>query len=326
MKSGDTIIRNGCTQVTLDDGTVIKTEDTGTREFTTEIPKTDAFGDCHQVRFSCEVKGKGIRINTYLNCYSAHPGIHLKVGVENLKPEPLQLDSVTVLGVSANRGAVLLGATPSECHLFINMPPVSPGVSKRLYDGFLLSETDAMHPSHDGVIHDTKTGKALVFGFLTTEKWWPRVQVGCQRNGGQRSQSSAKNKRTSVSGVNSWALYHQCAQRCNSGEEILSETVYINFTGGAKAAYEHYTALRAEKSGLADVQSTTARDASFAAWSLSDTSEPLDPDAILTQVDALAEHPLFQSNSPGGINYIQLNTASGLQDPETVNQIQAKGF
>ena len=30
-----------------------------------------------------------------------------------------------------------------------------------------------MHPSHDGVLHDTQTGKALVFGFLTTEKWWP---------------------------------------------------------------------------------------------------------------------------------------------------------
>jgi hypothetical protein len=210
-ENGDTIIRNGCTQVTLDDGTVIKTEDTGTREFITELPQTDASGDYHQVCFSYDATGKGIRINTYLNCYSAHPGIHLKVGVENLKPEPLQLDSVTVLGVSANRGAVLLGATPSECHLFINMPPVSPGVSKRLYDGFLLSETDAMHPSHDGVLHDTQTGKALVFGFLTTEKWWPRIQVGCQRNGGQHSQSNAKNKKTSVSGVNSWALYHQCA-------------------------------------------------------------------------------------------------------------------
>ena len=325
-ESGDTIIQNGCTQVTLDDGTVIKTEDTGTRDFITELPKTDAFGDYHQVRFSHEATGKGIRINTYLNCYSAHPAIHLKVGVENLKPEPLQLDSVTVLGVSANGGAVLLGATPSECHLFINMPPVSPGVSKRLYDGFLLSETDAMHPSHDGVIHDTRTGKALVFGFLTTEKWWPRIQVGCQGNGGQRSQSNAKNKKASVSGVNPWALYHQCVQRCDSGEEILSETVYINFIGGAKAAYEHYTALRAKKNGLADVQSTNARDESFAAWSFSDASGPLDPDAILTQADALAEHPLFQPNSPGGISYIQLDAASGLQNPETVNQIQAKGF
>ncbi|RKU08859.1 hypothetical protein C6503_22380 [Candidatus Poribacteria bacterium] len=323
-ESGDTIIRNGCTQVTFDDGSVIKTEDTGTREFITELPKTDVFGDYHQLRFSHEATGKGIRINTYLNCYSAHPAIHLKVGIENLKPEPLQLDSVTVLGVSANRGAALLGTTPSECHLFINMPPISPGVSKRLYDGFLLSETDAMHPSHDGVLHDTQSGKALVFGFLTTEKWWPRIQVGCQGNGGQRSQSNAK--KASVSGVNPWALYHQCRQHCDAGEEILSETVYINFTGGAKAAYEHYTALRAKKSGLTDVQSTMVREDSFAAWSFSNTSEPLEPDAILTQAEALVEHPLFQPNAPGGICYIQLDTASGLQSPETLNQVHAKGF
>ena len=323
-ESGDTIIRNGCTQITFDDGTVIKTEDAGTREFITKLPKTDVFGDYHQLRFSHEATGKGVRINTYLNCYSAHPAIHLKVGVENLKPEPLQLDSVTVLGVSANRGAVLLGAAPSDCHLFINMPPISPGVSKRLYDGFLLSETDAMHPSHDGVLHDTQSGKALVFGFLTTEKWWPRIQVGCQGSSGQRSKSNAK--KASVSGVNPWALYHQCGQRCDAGEEFFSETVYINFTGGAKAAYEHYTALRGERSELTDVQSTMPRDDSFAAWSFADASEPLDPDALLTQAEALGEHPLFQPNSPGGIGYIQLDTASALQNPETVNQIQAKGF
>ena len=316
-ESGDTIIRNGCTQVTLDDGSLIKTDDTGTREFITELPKTDVFGDYHQIRFSYEATDKGIRINTYLNCYNAHPAIHLKVGVENLKPEPLQLDSITVLGVSENRGAVLLGATPSECYLFINMPPISPGVSKKLYDGFLLSETDTMHPSHDGVLHDTRSGKALVFGFLTTEKWWPRIQVGCQGNSGQRSRSNSKK----TSAVNPWALYHQCVQPCNTGEEILSETVYINFTDGAKAAYAHYTALRAKENGR-----TTAREDSFAAWSFSDTSAPLDPDALLTQADALLEHPLFQPNAPGGIRYIQLDTASGLQNPEIVNQIQAKGF
>ena len=184
-ENGDTIIREGCTQITLGDGSVIKTEDAGTREFNTELPKTDAFGSYHQIRFSHEAKGKGVRINTYLNCYATHPAIHLKVGIENLKSEPLQLDNVTVLGVSANRGGVFLGGLPSDCHLFINMPPVSPGISRKLYEGFLLSETDAMHPSNDGVICDTKGGKAIVFGFLTTEKWWPRIQVGCHKNGGR---------------------------------------------------------------------------------------------------------------------------------------------
>ena len=322
-ENGDTIIRNGSTQVTFADGSVIKTEDTGTREFMTELPKTDTFGDYHQLRFSHEAKGKGIRINTYLNCYSDHPAIHLTVGIENLKPEPVKLDSVTVIGVSANRGAVLLGATPADCHLFINMPPISTGVSKRLYDGFLLSETDAMHPSQDAVIHDTQSGKALVFGFLTTEKWWPRMQIGCQANGGKRSQTNAK--KTTTPTVNPWALYHQCQQHCDSGDEIRSETVYINFTGGVKAAYEHYTASRAQKGGLTEAQPTDRHQA-FAAWSFADTAEPLDSDAILTQADALAEHPLFQPNAPGGIPCIQLDTASGSQNPETVNQIQAKGF
>ena len=81
-----------------------------------------------------------------------------------------------------------------------------------------------------------------------------------------------------------------------------------------------------KKNGLTNGQSTTTRDEAFAAWSFSDTSGPLDPDAILTQADTLTEHPLFQPNFPGGIRYIQLDAASGLQDPETANQIQAKGF
>lgn len=331
-ESGDTIIRNGCTQITLDNGSVIKTEDAGTREFITDLPKTDAFGDYRQVRFSHEAKDKGIRINTYLNCYSTQPAIHLKVGVENLKSEPLQLDSVTVLGVSANRGAVLLGGTPSDWHLFINTPPISPGVSKRLYDGFLLSETDTMHPSHDGVLHDTESGKSLVFGFLTTERWWPRIQVGCQANGRRGSQSNAK--KTSVSGVNPLALYHQCVQQCNLGEEVVSETVYINFTGGAKAAYEHYTARLAaqgisEKNNI-EAQASPTATTPITAWTFSNTSAALDTDTVLTQAETLAGSPLFQPNYPGGINYIQLDTEIGLQNQEemqaAVNQIQAKGF
>ena len=319
---GDTIIRNGCTEVTLGDGSIIKTENAGTREFATQPTTTDVFGECHQIRFSCEATNKGIRINTYLNCYGEQPAIHLKVGVENLQTEPLQLDSVTVLGVSANRGAVQLGGTPADCHLFINMPPLSPGVSKKLYDGFLLSETDTMHPSHDGVLHDTESGKALVFGFLTTEKWWPRIQVGCQESGRQNSQSNSKKR----SSVNPWKLYHQCEQQCDAGAEIVSETAYINFTGGAKAAYEHYTALLAAQHSL----NTQDLPAPLTAWTFSGTSEPLDVDTVLTQIDTIADHPLFQPSYPGGVNCIQVDTVSGLQNPEetetVVKKAQETGF
>ena len=319
---GDTVIRNGCAEVTLGDGSVIKTENAGIREFVTQ-PTTDVLGECHQIRFSCEVTKKGIRINTYLNCYADQPAIHLKIGVENLKTDPLQLESLTVLGVSANRGAVLLGKTPADCHLFINMPPISPGVSKKLYDGFLLSETDTMHPSHDGVLHDTESGKALVFGFLTTEKWWPRIQVGCQANGKRNSQSNNKKR----AGVNTWKLYHQCEQECTAGTEIVSETAYINFTGGAKAAYEHYTARLAAQHRTLNTQASYAP---LTAWTFSGTSEPLEADTVLTQIDAIAEHPLFQPNYPGGINYIQVDTVSGLQniqETETVvKKVQETGF
>ena len=346
-ENGDIIIRDGCAQVTFDDGSVVKTEDAGTREFITELPKTNAFGDYHQIRFSHEAKNKGVRINTYLNCYAAHPAIHLKVGVENLTSEPLQLDSVTVLGVSANRGAVLLGGLPSDCHLFINMPPVSPGVSKRLYEGFLLSETDAMHPSNDGVLRNTKSGKTLVFGFLTTKKWWPRVQVGCQSNGGRGSQ--AHGRKSSASGINPWALYHECRQQCNSGEEITSETAYVNFTGETTAAYKHYTSMVAARniaheSEYIEEHTSSTYSTPTAAWTLSDTQGVLDADTISTQTGALAENPLFQPNCPGGINYIQLDAASEselesfaqgseksvLQNREEMqaiaSQIQSKGF
>ena len=299
-ESGNTIIRNGCTQVTLDDGTVIKTEDTGTREFITELPKTDAFGDYQQVRFSHEATGKGIRINTYLNCYSDQPAIHLKVGVENLKPEPLQLDSVTVLGVSENRGAVLIGTTPSECHLFINMPPVSPGVSKRLYDGFLLSETDAMHPSHDGVLHDTQTGKALVFGFLTTENGGPGFRSVVNRMVENVHNPVLKRKKHQYQALTRGHSIISVRSTATLVKKFSLKLFISTLRLVPQAAYEHYTALRAKKNQQANGQSTTAHNESFAAWSFSDTSGPLDPDAVLTQADALAEHPLFQPNAPGG--------------------------
>ncbi len=322
-ESGDTVIRNGCTEVTLGDGSIIKTENAGTREFITQSAKTDVFGECHQIRFSCEPTDKGIRINTYLNCYEGQPAIHLKVGVENLKTEPLQLDSVTVLGVSENRGAALIGGTPKDCHLFINMPPVSPGVSKKLYDGFLLSETDTMHPSHDGVLHDTQTGKALVFGFLTTEKWWPRIQVGCQGNGKRGSQSNNKKG----SGVNPWKLYHQCEQQCDAGAEVVSETAYINFNGGAKAAYDDYTTQLAAQHTTLDPEDLPAP---LTAWTFSGASEPLDTDAVLTQIDTIAEHPLFQPDYPSGVNCIQVDTVSGLRNPEetetVVKKVHETGF
>ncbi len=342
-ESGNTIIRNGCTQIALNDGSVVKTEDAGTRNFITASPQEDAFGTYHQICFSHEATGKGIRINTYLNCYATQPAILLRVGVENLRQgRSLQLGSLTVLSVSTNRGAVLVDGAPSDCHLFINMPPVSPGVSRKLYDGFLLSEADARHPCHDGMLHDTENDRALVFGFLTAEKWWPRIQVGCQGDSGTNSQSRAK--KTSTSGANPWALYHLCDQQCKFGEEITSETVYLNFSGDPAACYEHYTQMLALKNGCAEDPTSLACDTPITAWNLPSGQSPLDADTILAQTDELAENPFFQPNFLSGMGYIQLDAGleprlesyasvkngSGAQAADemqaALSQIRAKGF
>ena len=170
-----------------------------------------------------------------------------------------------------------------------------------------------MHPSTDGVLCDTKGGKALVFGFLTTEKWWPRIQVGCHRNGGRGSRGQGK--KSSASGVNPWALYHEGQQVCNPGEEITSETAYINFADKASAAYEHYISLIAapnipHESEHAQSQPALEYDTPATVWTFSDTEGSLNADTILTQIDALAESPMFQPNCPGGIDAIQLNAVS----------------
>lgn len=342
-ESGDTIIRNGCTQITLGDGSVVKTEGAGTREFITASPQTDAFGVYHQICFSYESTEKGVRINTYLNCYATQPAILLKVSIENLKQgHPLQLNKLTVVGVSTNRGAVLVGADPSNCHLFITMPPFLSGVSRRLYDGFLLSEMDAKYPCPDGMLHNTENGKTLVFGFLTTRKWWPRIQIGYQGDSGSNSQSNSK--KTSTSGANLWALYHLCKKQCDFGEEITSETVYLNFSGDAAACYEHYTQMLALKNDCVHSDASPACDMPITAWNFSPAQLPLDANTILAQTDELVENPLFQPNFPGGLDYIQLDTGleSFLEHSPSVedtskpqiademstvlNQIRAKGF
>ena len=76
-ESGNTIIRNGCTQIALNDGSVVKTEDAGTREFVTAFPQEDAFGTYYQICFSHEATGKGCedkhlpQLLRYTACYPA---------------------------------------------------------------------------------------------------------------------------------------------------------------------------------------------------------------------------------------------------------------
>ena len=314
---GQTIIKNGRAQITLQDGSTVSTEDAGSREFICEpMPLTSEplskASRQYEVQFSHEAPEKGIRLNTYLHCFPDEPHIVLKVGIENLRRAPVALDSVTLLGISTNRGAVHLGGELSEYHLFINTPAFLGGGIQRLYPGFQLSESDASRPCQSGILHDTDSRRALVFGFLTTEKWWPQFQIGHHVTGKESP------------GINRWCLYHQCERhRCKKGEEVTSESVYLNFADGAEAAYRHYTELVAAQNGA---QTTNQF---FGGWHLLDSeaagSEVEAANAYLEQTERLAESPLFRPQYPGGITYLQIDAAEADVE-EVVPHIHAKGF
>ena len=348
-ETGQTIIKNGRTQITLQDGSTVSTEDAGTRKFISEPmrlhseplePLSSGSAETtenvaarqratetrqYEVLFSHEPAEKGIRLNTYLYCFPDESHIVLKVGIENLGRAPVALDSVTLLGISTNRGAVQLGGQPSGYHLFLNTPPTFAGGGiQRLYDGFQRNENHANPPCQCGILHDTDSRRALVFGFLTTEKWWPQVQVGHQVMGKESP------------GINRWCLYHQCERyRCKKGEEVTSESVYLNFVDGAEAAYRHYTELVAAQNGAQTTKQLVS------GWNLLD-SEAAEPEVeaantYLEQTALLAESPLFRPQYPGGITHLQVDAtpadvgADVETDIETdieemVSHIRARGF
>ena len=276
--NGKTIIKNAFTQIGLKDDTTLKTSDAGFREFYTEPLKTDSFGTYQTLRFSYETattnelrlkdtvgssdnnpndshqssknspvekddtpNGTGIRIHTYLTCYTDHPYILLKAGVENLNQTPICLENITLIDISAQHGGIQLGGHPSQYHLFLKTPPIAltQGTHRKIYDGFNLKQDNTSQPCQDGILHDTDSKGSLVFGFITTNKWWPRMQIGYQVK-----------KRKSPQGLTTWALYHDCENKeCQTGEEVTSEIGYLDFSEDVSASYTRYTERLAAQNG-----------------------------------------------------------------------------
>ena len=113
------------------------------------------------------------------------------------------------------------------------------------------------------------------------------------RNGGPRIQVGYEAKKAAAAGVNPWALYHQCEQQpCHFGEEVTSESVYLNFVGGTTEAYQHYTELVATQNNAQKTEQI------FSGWSVSTTQEKLNADSILEQTNRLAKSPLFSTKLP----------------------------
>ena len=342
-KKGKRIIKNAFTWIELKDGTTLKTSDAGFREFHSEPVKTDAFGTYQTLRFSYETittnaqrqkndsdssqqasdspskkddspGATGVRIHNYLTCYSNQPYIILKVGVENVNLTPVCLKNITLIDISAQQGAIQLGGHPSQYHLFLKMPPISPspGTHRKIYDGFSLNKDNILQPCQDAVLYDTDSKKSLVFGFITTNKWWPRMQIGYQVP-----------KRKSQQGLTTWALYHDCEHKtCQSGEEVTSEIGYLDFSDTASASYTRYTKRFAAENSVQIPPNLSKNSAdnitpashiyqkTFSGWSLSseNVEQELCANSITEQTRSIAKNPLFKPTLTGGIDYIHLET------------------
>lgn len=360
--TGKTIIKNGLTQVGLTDGTTLKTSDAGFREFTTQAVETDSYGTYQLLRFSYQpekntplstddenkesqnsentddsdhtdsneqiIQDEGsnrpdIRINTYLTCYTDQPYVLLKIGVENLNSSSLFLKDISLIDISTQHGLIQLGGHPSQYHLYLKLPPISPssGTHKKIYDGFNLTNGNSPQPCQDGILYDTETKNSLLFGFLTSDKWWPGVKVGYQAS-----------KRKSQQGITTWGLYHECeTTECVPGNEINTEIGYIDFVDDATASYKQYTERLAKDNNAITSMDLTLKNnkdsigyesdsKTISGWSI--TSEKKDGKLSAKFIDehtrAIADNPLFNPGNSGGIDYVHFE--SGWQrDPGEID-------
>lgn len=286
------------------------TENTDDSEPTSET--SDAESDEHIIQDDGSSQ-TDIRINTYLTCYTDQPYVLLRIGVENLNSSPLFLKDISLIDISTQHGLIQLGGHPSQYHLYLKLPPISPNSSthKKIYDGFNLSKDNSSQPCQDGMLYDTETKKSLLFGFLTADKWWPGIQVGYQAS-----------KRKSQQGITTWGLYHECeTTECEPGNEITTEIGYIDFVEEATTSYKRYTErLGKDNKALTPIDLTAEKNKNsvhneldnktISGWSI--TSEMKDGKLSAKFIDehtqSIADNPLFKPIHSGGIDYIHLES------------------
>jgi len=259
-------------------------------------------------------QGTGIRIHTYLTCYADQPYILLKVGVENLRHTPICLTNITLIDISSQQGTLQLGGHPTQYNLFLKMPPISPDASvhHKIYDGFRLDGEKMLQPCQEGVLHDTVSKKSILFGFITTNKLWPRIQLGYQVS-----------KQKTQQGLTTWALYHDCENMiCQTGEEITSEIGYLDYSEGAHSSYKRYTERLAAdiptqpKQNLPQESYTDTspqpvfHQQIFKGWCFSseNINGKFGAKTIKEQIDAITENSLLKPMVESGMDYIHLET------------------
>ena len=251
-----------------------------------------------------------IRVHTYLTCYANQPYVLIRVEVENLNQTPISLANITLVDISPKQGAIQLDSNPSQYHLFLRIPPISPSSTARhkIYDGFHFNRDNTVQPCQDGILFDTVSKKSLIFGFVTTDKWWPRMQMGYESS-----------KRKSQQGLTSWSLYNDCeGTECPSGKVVSSEIGYFDCSDETKSAYGRYTERFTKVENASTEQDTEINKKPHyditkkvdVGWSFSDVNMQgkMSAKTIKKEVESISQSPLFDPSLVGGIDYIHIDS------------------
>ena len=334
--NGKTVIKNGFTHISLADGTALNTLNPGFREFRTIPVNSDDHGSYQTIHFIYENKPaqkaqqnapddktdkesvntdeapseSGIRLHTYLTCYAEQPYVLLKVEVENLNTTSICLTNITLIDISSQNGSVQLDSHPSQYNLFLKTPPIAPSTTSRqkIYDGFYFNKDNTLQPCQDGILHDTLSKKSFVFGFITSDKWWPRMQIGYEVQ-----------KKKSQQGLTTWTLYNECENiECQSGEFVSSEIGFLDFSENGRASYKRYTdRLAAEANALVNCDNIinnklqdNSNQKTGIGWNFSaeNLSGKVSAKAIKEQINAITDSPLFAPSYLGGIDFIHIES------------------
>ncbi len=295
-RSGHTVVKNAYAKVNLDGDILLSTCSDGRRWFVTEDFDDDPGGPGRQVVFLHQSEpGKPI-LKVYLRCYYDQSYMILRTAVENASDTPVTVKDLNLIDTSPlqnkPRGGIYLDSEPTQYNVFLNSCTPTPTGFQSIYDGFNTEHIAAHETRSDGILYDKLTQRAIVFGFLSFKKWWSTILLGYDT----QSQSSKGRQ-----GVNIWAMHHHCDTTCAPGEEIVSESAYINYAVPADEAQREYAELIAMHMDVKPPKQP------FVSWAPAYLQpEALHEDAITEQLSWLERNSSRISKQPSGLEYIHV--------------------
>lgn len=290
--TGKTIIKNGLTQISLTDGTTLKTTDAGFREFSTETVGSDAFGNYQSLRFSYVSSSTNellqkIDSKSNLNQNTDKPdkkkrketssgssdgqddvsnghAIRIHTYLTCYTDQPYILLKIGVENLSTSpvglTDITLIDISTQQSLIQLGSPPSQ-------YKLFLkmppISPSVGAHRKiYDGFqVNRDNTLQPCQDGILYDSDIKKSLLFGflSARKWWPRVEIGYQaSKRKSQQGITTWALYHDCETKvCEPGKEITSETGYLDFSDDMSSSYNRYTERLAIESGAQTLQNLT---------------------------------------------------------------------